>query len=159
MFRCSKCDKKQGATTKWYKNLAGHWVSFPFVMSQRETFWKEDHIKNGNEGLVFVFSKFKWKPKLVWLVPFFFLSFFLRSAASQNHLASIWLWKAMNLPVFSRLTVSGSQSSRTMREVNQIPVMVLTCGRGQGLWLQGAQTGPSGWLGGVSVGGGKGHGL
>lgn len=46
-----------------------------------------------------------------------------------------------------------------MREVNQIPVMVLTCGRGQGLWLQGAQTGPSGWLGGVSVGGGKGHGL
>lgn len=95
----------------------------------------------------------------MWLVPFFFLSFVLRPAASQNHPASLRFWKAMNLNIFSRLTVSGSQSCRTMREVNQIPVMVLTCGRGQGLWLQGAQTGPSGRLGGVSVGGGKGRGL
>lgn len=47
---------------------------------------------------------------------------------------------------FSSLTVSGRQSCGTMREVNQIPVMVLTSGRGQGLRLEGARQGhPIGW--------------
>lgn len=47
---------------------------------------------------------------------------------------------------FSSLNVSGRQSCGTMPEVNQIPVMVLTSGWGQGLWLEGARRGqPIGW--------------
>lgn len=69
------------------------------VTKCRETFWKEEHIKNGNEGLFFLCSQFKWKPKLVWLVPFFFLSFFLTSAASQK-------------PSRQHLTLKGNESSR-----------------------------------------------
>ena len=43
--------------------------------------------------------------------------------------------------LFSSLTLTGRQSYGTMREVNQIPVMVLTSGRGQGPWLEGARRG------------------
>lgn len=60
---------------------------------------------------------------------------------------------------FSSLTVSGIQSCETMLEVNQIPVMVLTSGRCQGLWLEGARQGQPDWLRVVIVEGDKGHGL
>lgn len=42
---------------------------------------------------------------------------------------------------FLPLTASGRQSCRTMQKDNQTPVMVLTSGRGQGLWLEGARQG------------------